>query len=64
MELLWDLLRALGILKKKKPAAPKKAEPPPGEEPPPDPTEARRRAIEREDPEALARAVRRMMRED
>ena len=63
MELLWDLLRELGILKKKKSDEPKRSEPPPGEGPPADPAEARKRAIEKEDPEALARALKRMMKD-
>lgn len=63
MDLLWDLLRELGILKKKKPGEPKRAEPPPAEEVPPDPAAAKRKAIEKQDPEALARAVKRMIKD-
>lgn len=63
MELLWDLLRELGILKKKKPGKPRKAGPPPAEELPADPAAASKRNIEKQDPAALARAVKRMMKD-
>ena len=63
MDLLWDILRELGILKKKKPGEPKKAGPPPAEEAPSDPAAARRKAIEKQDPAALARALKRMMKD-
>ncbi len=63
MELLWDLLRELGILRKKKPGEPKRAGPPPAEEAPPDPATGAREAIEKQDPAALARALKRMMKD-
>ncbi len=64
MELLWDLLRELGILKKKRPGEPKKkGPPPPVEELPADPAAGARKAIEKQDPAELARALKRMMKD-
>lgn len=63
MELLWDILRELGILKKK-PAKEKTFPKTPKAPPPPaDPTEARKRAIEKLDPRDLARNIKRMMKD-
>ena len=60
MELLWDILRELGILKKK-PAGKEKA--PKAPPPPAETSEARRRAIEKLEPRDLARGVKRMMKD-
>ena len=60
MELLWDILRGLGILRKK-PAGKGKA--PEASPPPAHPSEARRRAIEKLDPRDLARGIKRMMKD-
>jgi len=63
MELLWDILREMGILKKEKVPVKKGASSPnkPKKKAGVDRIEKRRRAIEDDDPAAVARAIKRMM---
>ena len=62
MELLWDILRELGLLKKKTPKSPAPKRKPKAK-PSDDPLLEKKRAIEKQDPAALARAIKRMMRD-
>jgi hypothetical protein len=61
VDLLWDILREMGLLKKERPGGhPRPRAPKP--RPPADRLAERKRAIEGEDPRKLARAISRMMR--
>jgi hypothetical protein len=68
MDLLWDILREMGLLKKKE-SEPRKEpateqRPKRKKKPQPDPFLQKKRAIEEEDPEAVARAIKRMIKRD